>query len=126
MDSELHVKRVYDPPAPGDGCRFLVDRLWPRGISRERLKVDGWLKEVAPSVELRKWFGHDPSRWEDFRQRYLAELNQKPDAVWQPLLEALKAGPVTLLYAAADREHNNAVVLKAWLESKVRATQVKG
>lgn len=123
MDSDVHVKRVYDPPAPADGRRFLVDRLWPRGIGRARLKLDGWLKEVAPSAELRKWFGHDPSRWEDFRQRYLAELEQKPDEVWEPLLEALKEGPVTLLYAASDREHNNAVVLQAWLESKIRARQ---
>ena len=118
----IFVKRVYDPPAPGDGRRFLVDRLWPRGVKKEALKLDGWLKEVAPSDELRRWFGHDPAKWEEFQQRYFAELEAKPEA-WRPLLEAARKGTVTLLFSARDEAHNNAVALKAFLERKFQALE---
>lgn len=114
----IKVKRAYEDPAPEDGRRFLVDRLWPRGLKKDALKLDGWLKEVAPSNELRRWFDHDPDRWEDFRQRYSAELDNRPEH-WRPLLEAAQQGDVTLVYAARDEEHNNAVALQADLQSKL-------
>lgn len=115
---EIRVKRVYDPPAPDDGKRFLVDRLWPRGLKKEALQLDGWLKEVAPSDGLRKWFGHDPAKWEEFQRRYFAELEARPEA-WQPLLEEARKGTVTLLFSARDEQHNNAVALKIFLEHKL-------
>jgi uncharacterized protein YeaO (DUF488 family) len=111
----IQIKRVYEPPAPEDGARFLVERLWPRGIKKEALHPDGWLKEVAPSAELRRWFGHDPARWEEFQRRYAAELESKPEAL-QPIREAARRGNVTLLYSARDTEHNNARALKAYVE----------
>lgn len=114
----IHVKRVYEPPAPEDGKRFLVDHLWPRGVRREELQLDGWLKDVAPSDALRRWFGHDPAKWEAFRQRYFAELEAKPEA-WRPLLEAAREGDVTLLFGARDEQHNNAVALKIFLEKRL-------
>ena len=109
--SGIRLKRVYDPPEPEDGTRILVDRLWPRGLSRGEAKVDQWLKEVAPSAELRRWFGHDPAKWDEFRKRYKAELARNPS------LEELRAmirreRRVTLLFGARDVEHNNAVVLR--------------
>jgi len=108
------IKRVYEPRAKGDGQRVLVDRVWPRGISKERLSDAIWLKEVAPSTDLRKWFGHRPERWMEFRTRYAAELKNNPDAVEK--LRALCArGPVTLLYSARDTEHNQAVALAEYL-----------
>ncbi len=109
---------MYEPAEPGDGRRFLVERLWPRGMSKETLKMDGWMKEVAPSNELRHWFGHDPARWEEFRRRYAAELEGNA-GVWAPLLEEARHGNVTLLYSAHDQVHNNAVVLKSFLEGKL-------
>ncbi|MCF6191544.1 MAG: DUF488 domain-containing protein [Candidatus Hydrothermae bacterium] len=118
----IRTRRVYEPPAPEDGKRFLVDRLWPRGVKKEALHLDGWLKEVAPSEELHRWFGHDPAKWEEFQQRYFAELEAKPEA-WRPLLEAARQGTVTLLFSAQDEAHNNAVALKAFLKSKMRAKQ---
>ena len=111
----IRIKRVYDPPDHADGARFLVERLWPRGMKKEALQLDGWLKEVAPSDALRRWFGHDPARWEEFQRRYFAELEHKPTA-WQPIVEAARRGHVTLLYSARDTERNNAVALKAYLE----------
>lgn len=111
----IKVKRVYDPPSKEDGKRYLVDRLWPRGIKKEALQLEGWLKEVAPSDELRQWFGHDPAKWEAFQRRYFAELEAKPE-VWRPLLEAARTGTITLLFSARDEQHNNAVALKAFLE----------
>src|SRR5690606_4840134 len=112
----LRVKRVYDPPAPDDGLRVLVDRLWPRGLKKEDARIDLWLKEVAPSAELRRWFGHDPSRWDEFRRRYAAELRANP-AVLEELRASLRGrGVATLLFAARDAERNNAVALKALLE----------
>jgi uncharacterized protein YeaO (DUF488 family) len=113
----IQAKRAYDPPAKGDGARFLVDRLWPRGIKKEELKIDGWLKEVAPSDDLRKWFDHDPDRWEEFRARYAKELDEKPEAL-DPIREAARQGDITLIFAAKDTEHNNAVALKVYLEEQ--------
>jgi len=110
----VRIRRVYDEPAAEDGKRILVDRLWPRGIAKEKARIDEWLKEIAPSDELRKWFGHDPSRWEEFRERYRRELDAKTELLGQ-LRGLTKNGTVTLLFAAKDEEHNNAVVLKDML-----------
>lgn len=110
------LKRAYDTASSKDGRRYLVERLWPRGIKKASLPLDGWLKDVAPSAELRKWFGHDPARWKQFQHRYRAELQQKPQS-WKPLLETARKGTVTLVYSSHDVEHNNAVVLKDFLES---------
>ncbi|PYD49231.1 DUF488 domain-containing protein [Novacetimonas pomaceti] len=110
----IRTRRVYDPPGPDDGRRVLVDRLWPRGISHERADLTLWLKDIAPSTELRKWFGHDPARWEEFRARYVAELRASPDAVRQ-ILSLPGRGPITLLYGARDTRHNEAVVLADYL-----------
>lgn len=113
MTGPIHTQRVYDH-RPAEGSVYLVDRLWPRGVSKEELHVDGWLKDVAPSAELRTWFAHDPARFEEFSRRYRRELDRHPDAV-RPLREAAAAGPVTLLYAARDTEHNQAIVLRDYL-----------
>ena len=111
----IHLKRVYEEPSSNDGVRVLVERLWPRGLTKERAAVDLWLKDVAPSPELRKWFGHDPARWEQFRERYRRELREKKDAV-RLLKQKAKEGTVTLVYAARDEEHNGALVLKRVLQ----------
>ena len=116
----IQVKRVYEPAAKTDGQRYLVDRLWPRGLKKEALALAGWCREAAPSHELRKWIHHDPARWKEFQRRYRAELKAKPDA-WQPLGEAVDGGDVTLLFSAQDAEHNHAVVLKAFLEERLAA-----
>lgn len=115
----IQVKRVYEPASKGDGARFLVERLWPRGIKKESLQVEAWLREVAPSAELRSWFQHDPARWAEFRQRYFKELQQRPE-VWEALLTRALRGRVTLVYSAQDTEHNNAVALKEFLDKKLR------
>ena len=115
----IRVKRAYEPPGPGDGRRFLVDRLWPRGVKKEALRIEAWLKEVAPSDQLRRWFAHDPGRWIEFQRRYFAELDREPVA-WEPLIEAAAKGPVTLVYSARDTEHNDAVALKEYLESRLK------
>ncbi len=107
----VQIKRVYDAPADADGFRILVDRLWPRGVSKERAKLDLWLKEIAPSDELRRWFAHDPAKWPEFKRRYLAELQNNQCAVEQ-LRELVGKQNVTLLFAARDEEHNEAVVLR--------------
>jgi uncharacterized protein YeaO (DUF488 family) len=114
----IRVKRVYDALESNDGARFLVDRLWPRGKKREELGIAGWYKEAAPSNELRRWFAHNPDRWQEFKHRYYDELDDKP-ATWQPLLEQAHGQNVTLLYGARDREGNNAVALQAYLEEKL-------
>lgn len=114
----FRVKRVYDPREPDDGLRFLVDRLWPRGLNKETLGLDGWLKELAPSDGLRHWFGHDPARWEEFCSRYHDELGANATA-WLPLLEMAKTRTVTLLFAAHDQERNNAVALRLFLERRM-------
>jgi uncharacterized protein YeaO (DUF488 family) len=113
----IRTKRVYEPASRADGARFLVERLWARGMRRDTLDLDGWLKDVAPSAELRQWFAHDPTKWETFRQRYFAELDDRPEA-WRPLLDAACRGTVTLLYSTRDEAHNNAVALKDYLERK--------
>lgn len=115
----LHVKRVYDPPARGDGMRILVDRLWPRGLSREKGRIDQWLRDVAPSDDLRKRFHAKPDEWPAFRVAYARELEQEPARTAVAGLDQLrKEGPVTLLYAARDVSRNNAIALKAWLEER--------
>ena len=121
----IRVKRTYEPRAAGDGRRFLVERLWPRGIRKEDLQADDWLKDVAPSTALRKWYGHRVELWEEFRQRYRKELAQNRDA-WSPLLDAGRRGTVTLLYSAHDTEHNSAVVLLEFLGEQVRARASAG
>lgn len=115
--AEIKIKRAYDPAGPADGFRILVDRLWPRGISKEKLAAGLWLKSAAPSTGLRLWFGHDPARWDEFRSRYLAELNGSPG--WEELKVTVKEHPaVTLVYGARDERHNEAVVLKDLLEKE--------
>jgi uncharacterized protein YeaO (DUF488 family) len=113
--AEIHLKRAYEEPSKNDGLRVLVERLWPRGLTKERAAVDLWLKDVAPSPELRKWFGHDPARWEQFQERYRQELWEKKDAV-RLLKQKATVGSVTLVYAARDEEHNGALVLKRFLQ----------
>ena len=114
---KVEIKRVYEDPGRADGTRILVDRLWPRGLSKERARVDLWLKDIAPSTELRKWFSHDPSKWTEFQARYRQELKSEAD-----LLDVLKKkaakGPITLLYGAKDEVHNEAVVLQSLLQPK--------
>jgi uncharacterized protein YeaO (DUF488 family) len=115
--SVIKLKRVYEPASGDDGVRLLVERLWPRGVRKTRLKLDGWLKEVAPSADLRKWYGHDPKKWPEFRRRYFTELRAAP-AAWRPLLSAAKRGRVTFIYAAHDEARNGAVALKAFLDRR--------
>jgi len=114
----LQLKRVYDKKEAHDGVRFLVERLWPRGVRKTEVHMDGWQKDVGPSGQLRKWFAHDPAKWTEFQHRYSAELEQRREA-WQPIIDAAKHGPVTLLYSSHDTEHNNAVALKSFLEAKL-------
>lgn len=113
---KIRTKRVYEPATPADGVRFLVDRLWPRGIKKDALRNDGWLKEVAPSDGLRRWFNHNPARWLEFRRRYFAELDQRADAL-RPILNAARHGPVTLLFAARDVKFNQAMALRDYLKA---------
>jgi uncharacterized protein YeaO (DUF488 family) len=113
----LKIKRVYEPSDKNDGTRVLVDRLWPRGMTKAKAGVDIWLKELAPSAELRKWFGHDPDKWTEFKKRYRAELEMNDEQVAR-LREEIKKGPVTLLYGAKDEEHNDAVVLMEFLRDQ--------
>ena len=110
----IQLERAYDAESSKDGTRFLVERLWPRGVKKSSLKIESWLKDVAPSTKLRQWFSHDPAKWEEFRRRYFAELNANPDA-WQPLLLAARHGTLTLVYSSHDTEHNNAVALQEFL-----------
>jgi uncharacterized protein YeaO (DUF488 family) len=111
----LKIKRAYDETSKSDGFRVLVDRIWPRGVSKEDAKIDLWLKEIAPSTELRKWFGHDPEKWSEFQKKFKAEIHDN-NAVWNQLKEIVKGhSTVTLVYAAKDEEHNNAVVLAKML-----------
>ena len=114
MAFDLMVKRIYEPPAADDGQRVLVDRIWPRGVRKEHAALALWLKDIAPSDELRKWFGHEPERWAEFRKRYSAEL-ERNDAAVEQLRGPLRKGKVTLLYGAHDAAHNNAVALMEYL-----------
>ena len=115
----IRVKRVYEPASSDDGLRFLVDRLWPRGVKKVDLKIEAWIKDVAPSTELRLWYGHDPEKWCEFNKRYFAELDSNP-AAWQPLLEAAQRGDITLLFSSKELELNNAVSLRAYLEKRLK------
>src|SRR5262249_38054050 len=117
MNLRIDIARVYELPARSRGPRFLIDRLWPRGIRKEDLPLEGWLRDVAPSTALRQWFGHDPARWSVFRKRYEAELRAHPEA-WEPILAAASRHPVTLLFAAKDVEHSHAVVLRDFLSRR--------
>jgi uncharacterized protein YeaO (DUF488 family) len=114
---DVHTKRVYDPAEPGDGYRVLIDHVWPRGISRERARLDEWVRELAASDELRRWFDHVPERFEEFRSRYRSELHAHADKI-EELRARASTGPVTILYAAGDRQHNNAVVLAELLRDR--------
>lgn len=112
----IKLKRVYEPPSEDDGIRILVERLWPRGISQEKAKVDEWLKEIAPSQELRKWFQHDPAKWNEFQERYRKELDQNRELV-SDLKQKIKRKKVTFVYAASDQERNSALLLKNYLKN---------
>ena len=121
----LKLKRAYDPASKTDGTRVLVERLWPRGLSKAKLRVDSWLKDVGPSTELRKWFSHDPEKWSRFRTRYFRELDSQPSA-WRPILSAARRGRVTLVYSSHDEQHNNAVALQDYLRAKLRGPARSG
>jgi uncharacterized protein YeaO (DUF488 family) len=114
----IQVKRVYEKPEIEDGARFLVDRLWPRGLKKTEARLDGWLRDAAPSDRLRRWFGHDAARWKEFQARYREELRANP-AAWKPIVDAARRGRVTLLFAARDNGHNNAVSLKSFLARRI-------
>lgn len=119
MANKLTIKRIYDQACVDDGYRVLVDKLWPRGVSKERAALDEWNKDVTPSTELRKWFGHKPERFEEFKTRYIAELEQNPTAFAfaDKVHDLLKTQPVTLLYGAKDPQINHAIILKDWIEN---------
>ena len=112
--SHLRLKRAYEPAEKADGLRILVDRLWPRGVSKAKAALDDWMKDIAPSAELRKWFGHDPARWAEFQRRYRAELRERPEAL-DHIRDLAKARVITLIYSAQDERHNDAVALRAAL-----------
>ncbi|HEX5509883.1 MAG TPA: DUF488 domain-containing protein [Pseudolabrys sp.] len=115
---KIKLKRAYEKPSREDGTRILVDRLWPRGLKKDAAKIDHWFKEIAPTTELRKWFGHDPKRWNEFRRRYNAELRQHTDQL-REIRKMVREGPVTLVYSAHDELHNNAVVIRTALLARV-------
>ncbi|HEU4804412.1 MAG TPA: DUF488 domain-containing protein [Nitrobacter sp.] len=114
----INVKRAYEPPATGDGTRILVDRLWPRGLSKADAAIDRWIKDIAPGTELRKWFGHDPARWQEFRQRYADEIHGHPEQL-DELRACARSGRITLVFSAHDEAHNNAVVLRDVLLGRI-------
>jgi uncharacterized protein YeaO (DUF488 family) len=114
----ISVKRAYEPPAKGDGTRILVDRLWPRGLRKADAAIDHWLKDIAPSTDLRKWFAHDPARWQEFRQRYTDEIHQHPEQL-DELRASARSGRITLVFAAHDESRNNAVVLREVLQGRI-------
>jgi uncharacterized protein YeaO (DUF488 family) len=120
----IKLKRVYDKSSSKDGKRFLVERLWPRGIKKSDLRIDAWLKDVGPSTSLRRWFGHDSMKWEEFRHRYFDEL-KKNTGPCKVIQEAAKSGKVTLVYSSHDAEHNNAVALKEFLEIKLNTNRTE-
>jgi uncharacterized protein YeaO (DUF488 family) len=115
----IRLRRAYDPPSESDGYRVLVDRVWPRGVARDALRLDDWLKEVAPSTELRKWFGHDPDKWPAFKDRYFLELDQRSEVI-ERLLVKCRGGALTLVFGAKDTRYNNAVALKEYLEHRTK------
>lgn len=118
----IKLKRAYDSASKEDGVRFLVERLWPRGVKKDALRLDAWFKDVAPSTELRQWFGHDPAKWMEFQRRYFAELDAKPKTL-EPILNAARHGRVTLVFSSHDAEHNNAVALKTYLATRISRRQ---
>ena len=118
----LKLKRAYDPASPDDGKRFLVERLWPRGVKKSSLRLDAWLKDIAPSPQLRKWFSHDPRKWPEFQKRYRAELDRHPE-IFETVIQAARRGPVTLIYGSRDTEHNAAVALRDYLQKKLARKQ---
>ncbi|HWG58088.1 MAG TPA: DUF488 family protein [Candidatus Acidoferrales bacterium] len=118
----IKVKRAYEPPGPADGKRYLVDRLWPRGVKKSALHIEAWLKDVSPTPALIRWFGHDPKKWDEFRRRYRKELDRNRQAL-DPILKAARRGRITLVYGARDIEHNNALVLKSYAEKKLGAEE---
>ncbi len=120
----IALKRAYEKAAPEDGARFLVERLWPRGVRKADLRIDAWLKDAAPSDALRRWFAHDAEKWDEFQKRYYAELRANPEAV-RPIRDAARRGRVTLVYSARDTEHNNAVALKKFSESRTSAKRAR-
>jgi uncharacterized protein YeaO (DUF488 family) len=124
MKPRISIKRVYEPASTADGKRILAERLWPRGIKKESLKLERWMREVAPSTQLRKWFAHDPAKWAEFQKRYAAELDASPEA-WMELLQIAKTGAVTLLYSSRDSAHNNVVALREYLETKMKKSPPK-
>ncbi|HVK58968.1 MAG TPA: DUF488 family protein [Candidatus Kapabacteria bacterium] len=113
----IHIKRVRDPVSNNDGKRLLVERLWPRGVKKQDLKIDGWIKDAAPSTALRKWFDHDPAKWREFQRRYRAEIRKTP-ALLEPILAAAAEGDVTLLFSSHDAKHNNVVALQTYLQAR--------
>ena len=121
----IRTKRIYEPAAPDDRFRVLADRLWPRGLSKELAKIDLWVRELAPSTELRKWFQHDPERWDEFRRRYFAELDAKPELVGE-ILEQVRWEPITLVFSSQEPRYNNAVALKEYLERSASTEQAGG
>ncbi len=118
----VKIKRVYDPPSRDDGKRILIDRLWPRGLKKEDAHIDEWVKEVAPSIELRKWFGHDPSKWGNFKRRFFSELSEKQGIVGGIVSEAHR-GTITLLFGSKEKHFNNAVALKEYIETRMRGSE---
>ncbi len=121
----VKIKRAYDPPSAGvDGKRVLIDRLWPRGLRKEDARIDEWMREIGPSNELRKWFGHDPEKWVEFKKRFFSELNEKPDMV-DKIVEAARRDTVTLLFGSKEKRFNNAVALKEYIEARMRASERK-
>ena len=119
MSAVIYIKRAYEDPVPSDGFRILVDRLWPRGISKEALNVDLWMKDIAPSNQLRKWFGHDPDKFDEFSRRYIEELDNHPKAVGKLISSINDHDRITFIYAAKNQKHNNAVVLNGYLLDKI-------
>jgi uncharacterized protein YeaO (DUF488 family) len=117
VSETMQLKRAYEPSNPEDGARFLVERLWPRGVKKTELKIDAWLKDAAPSYGLRRWFAHDPRKWPEFRRRYFTELNGHPEVI-DPIRIAMTRGRVTLIYSARDEEFYNAVALKDYIQSR--------
>ncbi len=120
----VKIKRVYDPPAPVDGRRILIDRLWPRGLRKEGARIDAWMKDIAPSTELRKWFNHDPEKWNEFRKRFFAELDGAQESV-DGIIAAARKGTVTLLFGSKEVRYNNAVALKQYLDARMKAAERK-
>lgn len=114
----IQLKRAYEPARRSDGVRILVERLWPRGVSKSEARIDFWAKEAAPSAELRRWFDHDPKKWAEFRKRYFAELRSRPEAL-EPILEGIRSGPVTFVFASKETRFNNASALRDYVAKKI-------